>query len=82
MAQIKIYGIDNHLNPVKAKLSEVIHSCMVDALQFPVDKRAHRFFPLDAANFFYPAGRTDRYTIIEIVTIQWVLYGVANQRTV
>ena len=66
MAQIKIYGIDNHLNPVKAKLSEVIHSCVVDALQFPVDKRAHRFFPLDAANFFYPAGRTDRYTIIEI----------------
>ena len=66
MAQIKIYGIATQLNPVKAKLSTVIHSCVVDALQFPVDKRAHRFFPLDAADFFYPAGRTDRYTIIEI----------------
>jgi phenylpyruvate tautomerase PptA (4-oxalocrotonate tautomerase family) len=38
----------------------------VDALQFPADKRAHRFFPLDASNFFYPDGRTERYTIIEI----------------
>jgi phenylpyruvate tautomerase PptA (4-oxalocrotonate tautomerase family) len=66
MAQIKIYGIATNLNPVKARLSEVIHSCVVDALQYPADKRAHRFFPLDAADFFYPAGRTDRYIIIEI----------------
>jgi phenylpyruvate tautomerase PptA (4-oxalocrotonate tautomerase family) len=66
MAQIKIYGIDTQLDPIKSKLSDVIHSCVVDALQFPADKRAHRFFPLDASNFFHPAGRTDRYTIIEI----------------
>ena len=66
MAQVKIYGIGTHLNPVKAKLSDVIHSCVVDALQYPADKRAHRFFPVDAADFFYPAGRTERYTIIEI----------------
>ena len=66
MAQVKIYGVASQLNPIKAKLSEVIHSCVVDALEFPADKRAHRFFPLDASDFFYPAGRTDRYTIIEI----------------
>jgi len=66
MAQVKIYGIGTNLNPLKARLSDVIHSCVVDALHYPVDKRAHRFFPLDAADFFYPAGRTDRYTIIEI----------------
>ena len=66
MAQIKIYGIDTHLDPIKANLSNVIHSCVVDALQFPADKRAHRFFPMDASNFLYPAGRTERYTIIEI----------------
>ena len=66
MAQIKIYGIGTHLEPIKAKLSDVIHSCVVDALQFPADKRAHRFFPLDPSDFFYPAGRTERYTIIEI----------------
>lgn len=66
MAQIKIYGLQAQLNPIKRQLSDVIHTCVVDALQFPKDKRAHRFFPLDVADFFYPAGRTTGYTIIEI----------------
>lgn len=66
MAQIKIYGLKEHLNPIKAQLSDVIHSCVVDALSFPKDKRAHRFFPLETDDFYYPAGRTQRYTIIEI----------------
>ena len=66
MAQIKIYGVREHLNAVKAELSDVIHSCVVDALSYPLDKRAHRFLPLDASDFFYPAGRSERYTIIEI----------------
>lgn len=66
MAQIKIYGIVTQLNPIKAQLSNVIHSCVVDALQYPPDKRAHRFFPLDASDFYFPVGRTERYTIIEI----------------
>ena len=66
MSQIKIYGLREHLDPVKAKLSDVIHSCVVDALSFPQDKRAHRFFPLDPEDFYYPAGRTERYTIVEI----------------
>jgi phenylpyruvate tautomerase PptA (4-oxalocrotonate tautomerase family) len=65
MAQIKIYGVDSQLNPIKAKLSDVIHSC-VEALQYPKDKRAHRFFSLDASDFYFPVGRTERYTIIEI----------------
>src|SRR5262245_18204981 len=66
MAQIKIYGLKDHLNAKKAKLSDVIHSCVVDALHFPQDKRAHRFFPLERDDFYYPDGRTDAYTIIEI----------------
>lgn len=66
MAQIKVYGVKEHLDPVKARLSEVIHSCVVDALSFPRNKRAHCFFPLEAEDFYYPAGRTPRYTIIEI----------------
>ena len=66
MSQIKIYGLREHLDPVKARLSDVIHSCVVDALSFPQDKRAHRFFPLDPEDFYYPAGRTERYTIVEI----------------
>jgi 5-carboxymethyl-2-hydroxymuconate isomerase len=70
MVQTKIYGFREYLDPIKAELSDIIHSCVVDALQFPVDKRAHRFFSLDAADFFYPAGRTDRYTIVEFSMIE------------
>ena len=66
MSQIKIYGLKENLNPIKAELSDVIHSCVVDALHFPQDKRAHRFFPLDPSDFYYPSGRTTKYTIIEI----------------
>ena len=66
MSQIKIYGLKENLDPIKAKLSDVIHSCVVDALHFPEDKRFHRFFPIDLSDFYYPSGRTTKYTIIEI----------------
>ena len=66
MSQIKVFGLRTHLTPLRAQLSEVIHSCVVDALQFPVDKRAHRFIHLDKDDFFYPDGRSEAYTIIEI----------------
>lgn len=69
MAQIKIYGIKDHLNPIKRPLSDVIHECVVEALQFPQDKRAHRFFPMEKEDLFAPSGRTDAYTIIEISMI-------------
>ncbi len=65
MSQVKIYGLKDFLNPIKQQLSDVIHSCVMDALQYPADKRAHRFFPLDSSDFFYPQGRTQRYTIVE-----------------
>jgi phenylpyruvate tautomerase PptA (4-oxalocrotonate tautomerase family) len=51
---------------VRERLSDTIHSCVVDALEYPPDKRAHRFFPLEREDFFAPAGRSDRYTIVEI----------------
>lgn len=70
MTQIKVYGINERLTPIKTKLSEVIHQCVVDALQFPPDKRAHRFFPLAKEDMLYPEGRTDAYTIIEITMIE------------
>lgn len=63
---IVIYGIDEKLNPIKAKLSEVIHGCMMSALGMPEDKRAHRFIPMSKDNFYFPGGRTDAYTVIEI----------------
>jgi phenylpyruvate tautomerase PptA (4-oxalocrotonate tautomerase family) len=70
MSQIKIYGIKEHLNPIKAKLSDIIHACVMDALQFPKNKRAHRFIGLAKDDFYYPEGRTDAYTIIEITMIE------------
>ena len=66
MAQVKVYGLREHLDPVKKALSDAIHSCVVDALQFPPDKRAHRFFPMETEDFYYPGSASARYTIIEI----------------
>ncbi|GGF60244.1 tautomerase family protein [Alteromonas lipolytica] len=63
---IVIYGIDTHLNPIKGQLSDVIHACMQSVLGMPEDKRAHRFVPLAKQNFYYPDGRSDAYTVIEI----------------
>ena len=70
MAQIKIYGIKEKLTPIRKQLSEVIHDCVVEALQFPADKRAHRFFPMEKEDMLFPGGRTDAYTIIEITMIE------------
>jgi phenylpyruvate tautomerase PptA (4-oxalocrotonate tautomerase family) len=66
MGQIKIYGVKDRLNPIKETLSNVIHSCMVEALEFPSDKRFHRFFPMDKEDFYYASGRTEAYTVIEV----------------
>lgn len=66
MAQIKIYGLRTHLDAVKARLSDTLHACVVEALEYPADKRAHRFIGLDPSDFYYPPGRSARYTIVEI----------------
>ena len=63
---ITIYGIDAQLNPIKAKMSDVLHRCMVNILGMPEDKRAHRFVPMKKEDFYYPGGRTDAYTVIDI----------------
>lgn len=63
---IVIYGIKEELNPIKGKLSDVIHGCMQSVFGFPEDKRAHRFIPMEKEDFYYPGGRSDAYTVIEI----------------
>lgn len=70
---IVIYGIKEHLNPIKAQLSDVIHGCMRSVLGMPEDKRAHRFIPMDAEDFYYPGGRTPAYTAIVVVKYFWPL---------
>lgn len=63
---IRIYGIRERLNPIKPALSDAINDCMVEALKFPPNKRAHRFFPMEREDFVYPDGRSDAYLVIEI----------------
>jgi phenylpyruvate tautomerase PptA (4-oxalocrotonate tautomerase family) len=63
---IVVYGIKEKLNPIKSKLSDAIHGCMQSVLGMPEDKRAHRFVPLERDDFYYPGGRSDAYTVIEI----------------
>ena len=63
---IVIYGIKQRLNPIKAQLSDVIHASMQEVLGMPEDKRAHRFIALDKDDFYFPGGRSDAYTVIEI----------------
>lgn len=66
MVQIKIYGLAEKLNPIKAELSNIIHAAVVEVIEITPEKRFHRFFPLDKTDFYYPADRTENYTIIEI----------------
>ena len=70
MAQIKVYGVAEQLIPKREQLSQVIHTCVMDALGLPIDKRAHRFFPLEKENFLMPGGRSAAYTILEITMIK------------
>lgn len=67
---IVIFGIKEKLNPIKAQLSDVIHSCMQSILGMPEDKRAHRFIPMEKEDFYFPGGRSDAYTVIEINMMQ------------
>ena len=63
---IVVYGIRGKLNPIKAQLSDLIHGCMRSVLGMPEDKRAHRFIPMEREDFYFPGGRSDSYTVIEI----------------
>ena len=66
MAQFKIYGLKDRLNPIKAELSDIIHATVITAFQLPADKRFQRFFPMDREDFYFPEDRSDAYTIIEV----------------
>ena len=70
MVQVKITGCADSLNPIKVKLSDIVHSCLQDAIGTPENKRFQRFFPMEAENFYYPSDRSNRYTIIEIVMFE------------
>jgi len=66
MAQVKIYGLNAVLKPIQSQFSDLIHSCIVDAMDLPKDKKFHRFFLMNPEDFIYPADRSEKYTVIEI----------------
>jgi len=67
---ILVYGIKEKLDPLRERISNAIHGCMTAVLGLPEDKRAHRFIGLAREDFFYPGGRSDAYTVLEINMIQ------------
>lgn len=71
MPQAKIYGIRENLVPVRDQISEAINAAISEAFQFPSERRLQRFFPMDRADFIFPASeRSERYLIIEILTFE------------
>ena len=66
MSQIKIYARKVTINQHRDGLSTAIHDALIEALSYPPEKKFQRFIALDAADFIYPADRSDAYTIIEI----------------
>ena len=67
MAQFKIYGRDDVLRPLRTAVSDTVHAAAVDVLGLPAGKRFHRFFPMTAEDFPTPDGRSEEYTIIEVL---------------
>lgn len=71
MPQAKIYGIREHLVPIRQALSDAVNESISIAFQFPAERRLQRFFPMDREDFIYPPSeRTERYTIVEISTFE------------
>lgn len=66
MPQIKIYGLKTALTGRKTQISDAIHASVVAALDFPIEKRFHRFFEMEREDFVVPADKSQSYLIVEI----------------
>jgi phenylpyruvate tautomerase PptA (4-oxalocrotonate tautomerase family) len=66
MAQIKIYLRGERLAASRKAVSDALHAGVTGVLGLPAGKRCHRFLPLEAEDFIYPADRSDRSTIIDV----------------
>ncbi len=71
MAQVKIYGNKKVLTPsLKIEISTAIHNAVMHALEYPPEKKFHRFIELEEGCFIYPSDRTENYIIIEIAMFE------------
>lgn len=66
MAQVVVFGLRSSLEAHRAALSNAIHGAIMEALNYPPEKRFQRFIGLDPSDFIYPEDRGPNYTIIEI----------------
>ncbi len=66
MAQVKIYGLTDHIEAKRAQISEAIHASVMSAFEYPAEKKFHRFIRLDSEDFLFPADRSDSYIVVEI----------------
>lgn len=62
---IKVYGINNNLNKIRDVLSDAIHDSLIEAFEYPKEKRFQKFFPMEKENFI-AQNRSDNYLVIEI----------------
>ncbi|MCK3658991.1 hypothetical protein A4G18_09785 [Pasteurellaceae bacterium Pebbles2] len=63
---IIVYGLKHTLAPRKHALMQAIFDCLEMQLDIPHRKHALRFIGLDTEDFFYPEGRSEDFTVIEI----------------
>ena len=70
MAQVKVYGHAAPLRARRAAWSELIHASLMAAFGLPEDKRFQRFIALEPGDFITAPGRSEDYTIIEIVLFE------------
>jgi phenylpyruvate tautomerase PptA (4-oxalocrotonate tautomerase family) len=66
MAQVIVYGQRTSLDTRRQALSDAIHGAVMVALEYPAEKRFHRFIGLAPEDFIHPADRGDDYTVIEM----------------
>ncbi|MED7789382.1 tautomerase family protein [Francisella sp. 19X1-34] len=70
MSQVKIFGLEDNLKEIRAQLSEIIHTTIIDVLSFPKDKKFHRFISFDQENMIFPNDKSQQYIIIEIMMMK------------
>ncbi len=66
MAQFVDWGLRGQLESRRTVLSDAIHAAVMSALDYPAEKRFHRFVGLEPEDFVYPPDRGADYIVIEI----------------
>lgn len=66
MGQIIVHGRRSQWVDQRQELSDVLHAALVDAWQFPAEKRFQRFCWLDDEDLVAPQ-RGERYLVVQVV---------------